>query len=155
MVFLIFLAASMTANNTINEPILAASANPILENANPTRLPEKVETPNTKIATPKLAPELIPNTNGPAKGFLNKVCINRPQIDNPEPTNIAVMAFGNLYCKIIYCQFSSAVLLPVSVCIIDFNGMSTEPKLRFIKINNSNNNPKRMNFNEYVVLLFK
>ena len=49
-----------------------------------------------KIATPKLAPELIPKTYGPARGFLNNVCINNPLIESPEPTIIAVIAFGNL-----------------------------------------------------------
>ena len=47
-------------------------------------------------ATPKLAPELIPNTNGPANGLRNNVCINNPDIPNPEPTNTAVKAFGSL-----------------------------------------------------------
>ena len=40
-------------------------------------------------ATPKLAPELIPRTNGPANGFLNRVCINRPLTASPAPTPIA------------------------------------------------------------------
>lgn len=155
MVFLTFFAASITTDKTVKEPILAASANSIFENANPMILPEKTEIPNTKIATPKLAPELMPNTKGPAKGFLNNVCISRPQIDNPEPTNMAVIVFGSLECKIIYCQDSLVALLPVSVCNIDLKGISTEPKLRFISMNSSNNMPIRMNFNEYVVLLFK
>ncbi len=47
------------------------------------------------MATPKLAPELIPNTNGPARGFLKSVCMSNPLIDNPEPTIIAVTAFGS------------------------------------------------------------
>lgn len=45
-------------------------------------------------ATPRLAPEDIPNTKGPASGFLNNVCINKPLIANPDPTSIAVIAFG-------------------------------------------------------------
>ena len=47
-------------------------------------------------ATPKLAPEVMPSTYGPASGFLNKVCIISPDIPNPEPTIIAVKALGNL-----------------------------------------------------------
>jgi hypothetical protein len=47
------------------------------------------------LQQPKLAPELSPKTYGPAKGFLNRVCINNPLIDSPIPTNIA-MALGNL-----------------------------------------------------------
>ena len=54
--------------------------------------------PDPKIikATPKLAPDVIPNTKGPANGFLNKVCINNPEIPSPEPTKIDVTALGNL-----------------------------------------------------------
>lgn len=50
--------------------------------------------PKITNATPKLAPELKPNTSGPANGFLNKVCINKPLTDNPIPTKIATKAFG-------------------------------------------------------------
>ena len=50
--------------------------------------------PKMTNATPKLAPELKPKTSGPAKGFRNKVCINKPLMDNPIPTRIAVIALG-------------------------------------------------------------
>lgn len=46
------------------------------------------------IATNKLAPLLIPNAYGPAKGFLNKLCISKPQIAKPDPAMIQVNAFG-------------------------------------------------------------
>ena len=59
-------------------------------------IPPIKDDPNINKATPKLAPELIPSTNGPANGFLNNVCINNPLIDNPEPTKTAVIAFGIL-----------------------------------------------------------
>ena len=54
------------------------------------------EAPKMTIATPKLAPELNPKTHGPASGFLNSVCINKPLTDNPIPINIATIALGNL-----------------------------------------------------------
>jgi hypothetical protein len=50
--------------------------------------------PMIRSATARLAPELMPKTKGPAKGFLNSVCINNPHTDNPLPTKIAVMALG-------------------------------------------------------------
>ncbi len=56
----------------------------------------KREAPKSTTATPKLAPELKPKTYGPARGFLNKVCINNPLIDKPMPTKIATIALGNL-----------------------------------------------------------
>ena len=96
MVFLTLLATNIIAESTNSEPRLAANANPIFEKAIEAKTPVNVEKLNTKNATPKLAPELIPNTNGPAKGFLNRVCINKPLIDKPDPTSIAVMALGNL-----------------------------------------------------------
>lgn len=96
IVFLTLLATNITAESTNKEPKLAAIANPILENAIEAKIPENAEKLNTKKATPKLAPELIPNTNGPANGFLKRVCINKPHIDKPDPTSIAVIALGNL-----------------------------------------------------------
>lgn len=96
MVFLTFMAAIITAESTKKAPTLAAIACPQPLNAKPAIVPPKNEAPNINMATPKLAPELMPSTNGPANGFLNKVCINSPLIDNPDPTIIAVIAFGNL-----------------------------------------------------------
>ncbi len=57
---------------------------------------KNVDAPNITIATPKLAPELIPRIYGPASGFLKIVCICTPEIDKPAPTKIAVIAFGIL-----------------------------------------------------------
>ena len=94
MVFRTFWATIITANITKNAPKLAAIANPKFENAKAEKLAPKSDAPKINEATPKLAPELIPNTNGPAKGFLNKVCINKPLILKPEPTKIAVNALG-------------------------------------------------------------
>ena len=54
------------------------------------------EEPIINRAAPKLAPELIPSTNGPAKGFLNRVCINSPLNARAAPDKIAVMALGIL-----------------------------------------------------------
>ena len=96
IVFLTLLATSITAESTNSEPRLAATAKPILEKAIEAKIPVNVEKLKTKKATPKLAPELIPNTKGPANGFLKRVCINRPHIDKPDPTSIAVIALGNL-----------------------------------------------------------
>lgn len=106
IVFFNFLATTITAESTKKAPILAASANPKFEKAKPARLPPKSEIPRISIATPKPAPELIPKTKGPANGFLNNVCINKPLIDKPEPTKMAVNDFGKRKFNIIYCQDS-------------------------------------------------
>ena len=56
----------------------------------------KNEDPSKIKATPRLDPELSPNTYGPASGFLNKVCMSNPLMDKPIPTRTAVIAFGIL-----------------------------------------------------------
>ena len=155
IVFFTFFATIITAPSTKKAPRLAANAIPKLENVIPAIVPEKMDNPKTNKATPKLAPELIPKTNGPANGFLNKVCIIKPQIDNPEPTNTAVIALGSLYCNIIYCQDSLVTSLPVNVCKIDLRGISTEPKLRFMSIKSINNDTKSINFNGYLEWVLK
>ena len=95
-VFRIFLTTNSTAPKTKKEPKLAASA--MLQDccASPAKTPPKREAPNKRKATPRLAPELIPKTKGPAKGFLKRVCINKPLMPKPDPTRMAVMAFGIL-----------------------------------------------------------
>jgi len=94
MVFFNLRATNITALSTKKAPKLAARAIPILEKASAAKLPPKSENPKIKMATPKLAPELIPSTNGPARGFLNKVCINKPLMERPEPTRMAVSDLG-------------------------------------------------------------
>ena len=56
------------------EPIQAAPAIPRVE-IKPLPATPKSGAPNSRRATPKLAPELIPSTKGPAKGLRKRVCI--------------------------------------------------------------------------------
>lgn len=83
------------------------------------------------MATPKLAPDEIPKTKGPASGFLNKVCINNPLTERPEPTKIAVIVLGSLYSKIMVFQLVFKGVSPNNVVSISDNGMATEPILIF------------------------
>ncbi|GEM51894.1 hypothetical protein EB1_16840 [Empedobacter brevis NBRC 14943 = ATCC 43319] len=46
------------------------------------------------MATPKLAIDVIPKTEGSANGFLNNSCIKKPEIGNEIPTKRAVNDFG-------------------------------------------------------------
>ena len=126
------LETAKTANNTKKLPKLAAITILHLEiKAVAKRLPNKPE-PRITRATPKLAPELMPKTNGPANGFLKSVCINNPDMPKPEPTNIAVMAFGNLNSLIMICQVSLPEV-PNMLDTTDFSGILTEPRLMFTK----------------------
>lgn len=87
-------------NNTANKirklPKLAAITILHFEINTVANTPPNSPEPKITKATPRLAPELIPKTNGPANGFLNNVCIRSPEIPKPDPTKIAVKAFGNL-----------------------------------------------------------
>ena len=55
-------------------------------NAIPPMLPDS----KTTKATPRLAPELIPKTEGPAKGLRKTVCICKPLTAKPAPATKAV-----------------------------------------------------------------
>ena len=125
MVFRTLFAAIITADNTKKAPTLAAIGKDQLDTECAKKNPPKREEPKINNATPKLAPEEIPRTKGPANGFLNSVCINKPATDNPEPTNIAVIAFGNLKFKIIVCQLSLTLASPIRVFKISLKGIIT------------------------------
>ena len=131
MVFRTLFAATITADNTKKAPKLEAIGKDQFEAVFAKKKPPKSDEPKINNATPKLAPEEIPKTKGPANGFLNKVCINKPATDKPEPTKIAVIAFGNLKFKIIVCQLSLAAEFPAKVFKMSLNGIETEPKLMF------------------------
>tara|TARA_B100000768_G_scaffold170519_1_gene176992 strand:+ start:1036 stop:1521 length:486 start_codon:yes stop_codon:yes gene_type:complete len=145
MVFLKIFAEIITANKTKKAPKLDAITNDQFEIEFVTKKLPNTDEPNIKIATPRLAPDETPNTKGPASGFLNNVCINKPQTDKPEPTKRAVIALGNLKSKIIVCQLSFEIDLPVKIFIMSSKGIETDPKLIFKKkktINKTDNNIK-------------
>ena len=135
MVFLTLFAASKTANNTKAAPKLDASAMAQFDKANDAKIPPKILEPRISNATPKLAPEDIPKTKGPANGLRNKVCINKPLIDNPEPTKIAVIAFGNRKFMIITSQLDLELFPPNKISKISEKGMETEPTLMLMNSN--------------------
>jgi hypothetical protein len=145
MVFLTLFAAKITADNTKNEPKLAAIAIAQLEKEIDKNTPPKIDDPKINNATPKLAPEEIPKTNGPANGFLNKVCINKPLIDNPDPTKTAVIALGILKSNTIVCQLSLIVSSPKIMAKISVKGIETDPKLIFVNQSTITNNSNRTN----------
>ena len=133
MVFLTLFAAIITADKTKKAPKLAAIGKDQLEIEAFNKNPPKIDEPKINNATPKLAPDEIPKTKGPANGFLKSVCINKPHIDKPEPTKTAVIAFGNLNVSIIVSQLSLWGIPPINVVKMSLNGIETEPKLMFAK----------------------
>jgi hypothetical protein len=114
----------ITIMNTAAEPILAAKA--IAHGLVRIIDPEKdCPRSNTK-ATIRLAPELNPNTSGPAKGFLKRVCINKPLTDKEAPARIHVIAFGKRNCQMIALKVESSAL-PVKARTNSVNGIFTLP----------------------------
>ena len=78
------------AKSTAAAPTQAAPATPSDENA-----PERPRrgAPSMKRATPRLAPELMPRTYGPANGLRNRVCISSPLTPSAAPARRATTAF--------------------------------------------------------------
>ena len=112
MVFRTLFAVIITADNTKKAPKLAAIGNVQCVNVSESKTPPKRLDPINNKATPKLAPEEIPKTNGPANGLRNKVCINKPDTDKPEPTKIAVIAFGIRKFRMMISQLSFELFPP-------------------------------------------
>ena len=92
------------------------------------------------MATPKLAPSLIPRIDGPANGFLNRVCNKSPLTAKAPPAKRAVIAWGILELITICTQegFILSDVLPKRMSITFLNGILTAPQVRFKK-NRRNN----------------
>ncbi len=82
-------------------------------------------------ATPRLAPELIPNSDGPAKGLRNTVCICSPLMDSPAPATKAVMVCGKRDFQMIFCQISVSSPSPHKIFQTEENGMEIVPSTKF------------------------
>ena len=93
---------------TANEPTMAAmdmAASPKYPrrlNATPPSEPDI----STMKATPNEAPLEIPNTDGPANGLRNTVCICKPLTASPAPATVAVNACGTRELRMMLCQIS-------------------------------------------------
>ena len=104
---------------------------PSLLNATPPIAPDS----NTTQATPRLAPELIPNTDGPASGFRKTVCICKPLTDSPAPATNAVNACGTRDFQMMFCQIMDSSVFPHKMFQTERKGIWTEPNSRFSKKN--------------------
>ena len=89
-------------NNTAVEPMIDAVIFIVLETA----MLNPVVRNMVVSETPKLAPEEIPKTEGPAKGFWNKACSSSPETPNANPENNAVSAWGIRLFTIIWYTIS-------------------------------------------------
>lgn len=88
--------------------------------------------------TARLAPEDNPITSGPAKAFLNSVCICKPPMDKALPANIHVRAFVIRKSQTMSDQTGLELVLPASMLMISPNGISTLPRDRFMTNSKTN-----------------
>lgn len=121
MIVITIIAPAMAATDMATSP-----KNPMLLNAVPAMLPES----KTMKATPKLAPELIPSSEGPASGLRNTVCICNPLIERPEPAASAVAVWGNRDFQMIFSQMVDSFPLFAKIFHIDFSGMEIVPSTK-------------------------
>ena len=92
----------------------------------PTTLKPIYPAPIINNATPKPAPELIPNRYGPASGFLKRVCIRRPETAKAAPANKAAKALGILASRMMILS-ERGISFPRKMSRNEFKGIFTEP----------------------------
>lgn len=94
--FILLLNASIIINTKV-APANAARLTPKFDHDSNDDSASFPKIPVNKIvtATPNPAPLLIPNKEGSARGFLNKVCIKSPATDKAAPAKSAVTACGS------------------------------------------------------------
>ena len=127
---------------TESAPVMAAMVNatspsmPAWLSAVPPMVPDM----STTNATPKLAPELIPSTDGSASGFLNTVCICKPLTESPAPATKAVQTCGKRDFQMMFSQLGGIPSFPVRMSHTALNGICTEPNARFKNIKSTTEN---------------
>ena len=82
-----------------------------------------------------LKEELMPSTDGPAKGLRKTVCICKPLTESPAPATNAVSACGTRDFQIIFCHITDSFPVPQRIFHTARSGMETEPNTRFRKKN--------------------
>lgn len=81
-----------------------------------------------RVATPRLAPELIPKTSGPAKGFRKIVCICKPLTPKATPANTAANALGKRKSRIITFHSGCEASPVIRIFKTSLNEILTEPR---------------------------
>ena len=129
--------------------MLPAMAPEIMAAEPPNVLSQMLTTPpknSMTTATHRLAPELIPNIEGPARGLRNEVWRSSPQTDNAPPERNAVRACGNRLRIIMKLVVSSGFNLPSNDAVTSEAGLWTAPKYRLIRNINTHPKPNRAIF---------
>ena len=128
-------ATPSTRNSTRPAPKLAATTMPkSLSSPRPaSKVPPVAPMVSTIRATPRLAPELMPRTNGPASGLRNRVCICSPLTLRADPARTAVTALGSRNLSTMMLQVSFSGAAPTKIFKMSPRGMRTEPTNRLSK----------------------
>jgi hypothetical protein len=121
MIAITAIAPAIAATDTATSP-----KKPKVLNAVPAMLPDR----RIMKATPRLAPELIPSSEGPARGLRNTVCICNPLMDKPAPATKAVSVWGKRDFQIIFCHISGSSPVPDNIFQIEPTGMEIVPNTR-------------------------
>lgn len=122
-------------NSKIPMTIIAPAKAP----ANTARKPDILKTPavilpppsNITKATPRLAPVLIPNIEGPASGLLKTVCNINPETAKAAPHSKAVIPCGIRDSSKMNRQLSRSTACPHKISHTAPAGIRTEPTHKF------------------------
>lgn len=95
-------------------------------------------------AAPSVDPELMPSTNGPARGLRKKRCIRSPLVGSAIPTNKAVSILGKRYSQNIFRRNSDGGS-PKNVCKSSSQGREIAPKKRSATASSSTMNERQTN----------
>lgn len=112
---------------TVSAPMSAAvstAANPIAERVATERLPPRT---SITVATPRAAPDVIPNMSGPASGLRKVVCRSSPLAESAAPARSAVSAWGSRLSRMMYLQLWRPSNCPRRMSRMSAGGMCTEP----------------------------
>ena len=132
------MAATRISSSIANAPNVAAPAMVSTPSMPPTPLMRMVH------AAPRVAPELMPSTNGPARGLRKKRCIRSPLVGSAIPTNKAVSILGKRYSHSIFRRNSDGGS-PKNVCKSLSHGKEIVPKKRSATASSSTMNERQTN----------
>ena len=143
LIFRILRDKDITRSSITADPIHAIPVIPNILNHDDVARPS-IGAASVKSATPRLAPELIPRTYGPARGLRKSVCICRPLAESAIPAAMATITFGSRILRTIVAWLTS-VALPISAAHISLAGIDVVPIRRSHTANATRTMPSRMN----------
>ena len=143
LIFRILRDNNITRSSISAEPIHAIPVMPNILSHDDVAMPS-IGAASVKSATPRLAPELMPRTYGPARGLRKRVCICRPLAERAIPAAMATITFGSRILSTMVAWLASAAL-PISAAHTSLAGSAVVPIRRSHTANATRAMPSRMN----------